>query len=189
MVSTVIMLQKVLVTVVFSPILASRYQKLPQVGQKTNVDSLKKKKWRESSTNWVSILNAIKKKSTLYSQSNTEKIHDRLQTLFGPSHLWDAGQSISISIPWVYNSLHNKVAFSLDYKPPYFFFSKHGVNRIPWRVSKAGQECTAQKLIHREAERDSWQATVATALGRTHRANCSHSFQFGSVWFILSNSW
>lgn len=56
------MLQKVLVTVVFSPILASRYQKLPQVGQKQNVDSLKKKKWRENSTNWVSILNAIKKK-------------------------------------------------------------------------------------------------------------------------------
>lgn len=121
MVSTVIMLQKVLVTVVFSPILASRYQKLPQVGQKQNVDSLKKK-WRESSTNWVSILNEILKKSTLYSQSNTEKIHDRLQTLFGPSHLWDAGQSISISIPWVCNSLHNKVAFSLDYKPPFFFF-------------------------------------------------------------------
>lgn len=176
------MLQKVLVTVVFSPILASRYQKLPQVGQKQNVDSFKIKKkngGRESSTNWVSILNAIKK-STLYSQSNTEKIHDRLQTLFGPSHLWDAGQSISISIPWVCNSLHNKVAFSLDYKP-HFFFSKHGVNRIPWRVSKAGQECTAQKLIHRETERASWQATVATALGQTCRANCSHSFQFGSL--------
>lgn len=58
------MLQKVLVTVVFSPILASRYQKLPQVGQKQNVDSFKikiKNGGRESSTNWVSILNAIKK--------------------------------------------------------------------------------------------------------------------------------
>lgn len=172
----------------FFPYFSITYQKLPQVGQKQNVDSFKKKKNGERAQQTGFPFKRNKKKSTLYSQSNTEKIHDRLQTLFGPSHLWDAGQSISISIPWVCNSLHNKVAFSLDYKPPYFF-SKHGVNRIPWRVSKAGQECTAQKLIHREAERDSWQATVATALGQTRRANCSHSFQFGSVWFILSNSW
>lgn len=61
------MLQKVLVTVVFSPILASRYQKLPQVGQKQNVDSFKKKKkWRERELNKLGFHFKCNKKKILY---------------------------------------------------------------------------------------------------------------------------
>lgn len=128
----------------------------------------------DSSTKWVITLNAIK--SNL---GATLKIHDILHTLFGPSHLRDAGQSISISIPWVCDSLYSEVAFSsLDYKP---HFSKHGVNRIPWRVWRAGQESTALHKNWSQSREKYWQATVATGLGQTHRPDCSCSMELGAL--------
>lgn len=98
---------------------------------------------------------------------------------FGPSHLRDAGQSISICLPRVCDSLHSEVAISsLDYKP---HFSKHGVNRIPWRAWRAGQECTALHTNWSWSRERYWQATVATGLGQTHRPDCSHSLQLGTL--------
>lgn len=106
----------------------------------------KNKKKKRNSTKWVAILNAIK--HTLYSWSHTKNSWQTSDTFWAIASLWDAGRSISISIPWVCESLYSEDAFSsLDYKP---HFSKHGVNRIPWRVWWAGQECTELEWIQRE---------------------------------------
>lgn len=45
----------------------------------------------------------------LYILGATLKIHDRLHTLFGPSHLREAGQNISICVPWVSDSRRSEV--------------------------------------------------------------------------------
>lgn len=112
---TVIMLQRDLMLVFFFFYFSiTLLETTTTSGSKTAEDRFLQK---EIFANWVSILNGIK--STLYSRSHTENSWQASDTFWAIT-LWEAGQSISISIPGVCDSLHSKVAFSLDYKPHFF---------------------------------------------------------------------
>lgn len=83
----------------------------------------------------------------LYILGATLKIHDRLQTLFGPSHLWEAGQNVSICIPWVCDSLHREVkCLLLSRLQTPFFKTWCKQNPLESVVGWPRVHCTAHKL-------------------------------------------
>jgi len=104
----------------------------------------KKKKKKKNSAHCVSIVNAIK---------STRKASD---TLWAINIYEKPGKALAYPSPGPVTAIAAKLpALPLDYKP--HFFSKHGVNRIPRRVRRAGQESRARHTSwspSRERERE-----------------------------------
>lgn len=126
------------------------------------------KKKRGHATKWVITLNAIKKKEEEeYSWSHTENSWQTSHTF------WAINISEKPVKALAFLSHGSVTALSAKVPPPLLlFWSKHGVNRIPWRVWWAGQECTTLHTNWSQSREKYWQATVATGLGQPH---CSHS--------------
>lgn len=101
----------------------------------------------------------------LYILGATLKIHDRLETLFGPSLLREAGQSISISIPWVCDSLHSEVAFTLSRLQTPFFKTWCKQNPPESVVGWPRVHCAALHTNWSSSRERYWQGTVANRPG------------------------
>lgn len=154
------------------------------MGQKLQkADSFKKKKEKQwNSAKWVITLNVIK--SIL---GATVKIHDRLHTLFGPSSLWDAGQSISIPIPWVCHSLRSESCLLLSRLQTPFFKTWCKQNPMESVLFWPRVHGTAYKLESIQGE------ILAGNSGNRPGSNTqTWLFPFYAIrytWLILLNSW
>lgn len=120
-----------------------------------------------------------------YSWSHAENSWQTSHTFWGHHISETLGKALAFPSHGSVTAFTAKAAFSsLDYKP---HFSKHGVNRIPWRVWRAGQECTAHKLEWIQGK------ILAGNSGNRPGSNTqTWLFPFYTIrytWLILSNSW